>query len=97
MRVKRVQRVRARNIDEGGDERGLECMGHRVSHGHGVHCPEPRPQGHRPTEPIVPLLGSPTHFCGVLATDGDPSRSASTFFSNRFGSASRGFGAILGT
>jgi len=37
-----------------------------VSHGHGVHCPEPRPQGHRPTEPIVPLLCSSTHFRRVL-------------------------------
>lgn len=38
----------------------------RVSHGHGVHCPEPRPQGHRPTEPIVPLLCSSAHFRRVL-------------------------------
>lgn len=43
-----------------------ETRAARVSHGHGVHCPEPRPQGHRPTEPIVPLLCSSTHFRWVL-------------------------------
>jgi len=36
------------------------CSAHaaRISRGQRVHCPEPRPQGHRPTEPIVPLLCS---------------------------------------
>lgn len=50
---------------EGGGVHGTPCaafVAARVSHGHGVHCPEPRPQGHRPTEPIVPLLCSSTHF-----------------------------------
>lgn len=56
--------------DGGGGGGGKEkCMGHRVrrvSHGHGVQCPEPRPQGHRPTEPIVPLLCSSAHFRSIL-------------------------------
>jgi len=54
---------------EGGGVHGTPCaalVAARVSHGHGVHCPEPRPQGHRPTEPIVPLLCSSTHFRRVL-------------------------------
>lgn len=56
---------------EGGGVHGTPCatlarVAARVSHGHGVHCPEPRPQGHRPTEPIVPLLWSSTHFRRVL-------------------------------
>ena len=52
-----------------GRERREKCMGHRVqrvSHGYRVQCPEPRPQGHRPTEPIVPLLCSSVHFRCVL-------------------------------
>lgn len=52
-----------------GKERREKCMGHRVqrvSHGYRVQCPEPRPQGHRPTEPIVPLLCSSAHFRCVL-------------------------------
>ncbi|KAK1125960.1 hypothetical protein K0M31_005493 [Melipona bicolor] len=52
-----------------GRERREKCMGHRVqrvSHGYRVQCPEPRPQGHRPTEPIVPLLCSSAHFRCVL-------------------------------
>lgn len=61
----------------GGERRGDEkCMGHRVSHGHRVHCPEPRPQGHRPTEPIVPFLCSSAHFCRVLALVGHRSVSS---------------------
>lgn len=55
--------------ERGARERREKCMGHRVrrvSHGYGVQCPEPRPQGHRPTEPIVPLLCSSAHFRRVL-------------------------------
>lgn len=70
-RSKRIYRG-GESSGSGGMEEGKrreKCMGHRVrrvSHGHGVQCPEPRPQGHRPTEPIVPLLCSSAHFRSVL-------------------------------